>query len=82
MMRTGRGWRRFRRRMRIARGAWLDWRYRLRRRPRRRRRSGSRKVLLQLGRWKLTTASLLSLAAVGGIGYWLYNNKKKTGKWL
>ena len=51
-------------------------------RPRRRRRSGSRKVLLQLGRWKLTTASLLALAAVGGIGYWLYNNKKKTGKWL
>jgi hypothetical protein len=51
------------------------------RRRRRRRSSGSRRIALQLGRWKLTTASLLSLAALGGMGYWLYSSKQKTGKW-
>jgi hypothetical protein len=45
-----------------------------------RRRAGS--AVLRVGRYQFTMAGIAGIAALGGLAYWMYNNKEKTGKWL
>jgi hypothetical protein len=39
-------------------------------------------AVLRVGRYKFTMAGLAGIAAIGGLGYWVYNHHKETGKWL
>jgi hypothetical protein len=47
-----------------------------------RRRASRDRVLLTIERYKLTAVSLLTLGVLGGIGWWLWHNKKTKGTWL